>query len=399
MFILGTVLLDVLALGMIIPVLPKIVIGMVGGDSHQAAKIFGLFGFSWALMQFLFSPILGALSDRFGRRPIILFSNFALGLNYILMALAPDLISLFMTRLFSGIAAASITTAGAYIADVTKAEDRSAAFGKIGMAFSFAFILGPAVSGLLGADDPRFPFWVAAGLSLLNGLYGWFVLPESLALSQRAPFRWRNAHALGAFKFLRQHPALLGLAAIFFLNSLAHEVMPATFVLYADYRYHWDIRTISLALAVFGIFGAVVQGLFIKPFVRRFGERRAMVAGLAFGVLGFGLYGAAPDGYWFCAAIPFAALWGLANAAMQGVLTTKVGADSQGQLQGALGALRSLGGLAGPFLFTGVFAWAISGAEIDHVPGAAFYLSSLLLLAAGVLTLKLLWGAGATADN
>ncbi len=388
-FVFVTVLLDVLALGMIIPVLPKIVISMVGGDSSAAARIFGVFGFSWALMQFLFSPVLGALSDRFGRRPVILFSNFALGINYILTALAPDLISLFVTRILSGIAAASISTAGAYVADVTPSRDRAAAFGKLGTAFSVGFIVGPALSALLGASDPRLPFWVASGLSIANGIYGWFVLPESLDRDKRTPFHWRNAHALGSFRFLRANPTVLGLAFVFFLNSLAHEVLPATFVLYADYRYHWDVVTISLTLAAVGLLGAVVQGTMIKPFVRRFGERRAVLLGIMFGALGFAGYGLAPQGHWFWFAIPFAALWGLGGAAIQGLMTQAVGPNAQGQLQGAISAVRSIGGLMGPFLFTGVFAFFIAGPETAHIPGAAFYLSSLLLVIAFVIALQL----------
>ena len=391
MFILLTVLLDVLALGMIIPILPKLVISMVDGDASKAARVFGVFGFSWALMQFLSSPVLGALSDRFGRRPIILFSNFALGLNYIFAALAPDLISLFITRLVSGVAAASISTASAYISDVTPGEERAEAFGKLGMVFSLGFIAGPAVSALVGAYDPRLPFWVAACFSLANGIYGYFVLPESLSLENRAGFRWRAANALGALRFLAARPGLPLLAVLFFLNSLAHEVLPATFVLYTDYRYHWDLMQTAMTFCVVGVFGAGVQGVLIKPVIALWGERASLVVGLTCGAMGFFLYGIAWTGAWFWSAIPVAALWGLATPSIQAMMTRRVGPDEQGQLQGAISALRSIGGLIGPFLFTGIFAWFISNQASIQIPGAGFYLSALLLSASLSLAL---WNMG-----
>src|SRR6201986_4089614 len=256
-FIFVTILLDMFALGLIMPILPKLVESFVDNDTAHAARIFGVFGTAWALMQFFFSPILGALSDRFGRRPVVLLSNFGLGLDYVLMALAPSLIWLFVGRVISGITSASVSTAFAYIADITPPEQRAAMFGKVGVAFGAGFILGPAVGGLLGDTDPRLPFWVAAGLSFVNTLYGFLILPESLALDRRAPFRWRNANPLGALKLLRSNRVLTGLAVVNFVAQLAHVVLPSTFVLYATYRYGWDARTVGLTLAMVGICAVV----------------------------------------------------------------------------------------------------------------------------------------------
>ena len=260
-FIFVTILLDMLALGVIMPILPKLVESFVDNDTASAARIFGLFGTAWALMQFLFSPILGGLSDRFGRRPVVLLSNFGLALDYVLMALAPSLTWLFVGRVISGITSASVSTAFAYIADVTPPERRAAVFGKIGAAFGAGFILGPALGGLLGGMDPRLPFWVAAGLSFANTLYGFLILPESLPRDRRSPFRWKSANPLGALHLLRSDRVLAGLSVVNFFAQVAHVVLPSTFVLYATYRYGWDATTVGLTLAMVGICAMVVQGL------------------------------------------------------------------------------------------------------------------------------------------
>jgi DHA1 family tetracycline resistance protein-like MFS transporter len=239
-FILVTVLLDVLAIGLIIPVLPKLVESFAG-DTSRAAVVFGLMSASWALMQLLFSPIAGALSDRFGRRPVLLLSNFGLGVDYIVMALAPDLVWLFVGRLISGIMAATFSTATAYIADVTPVDQRATKFGLIGAAFGLGFVLGPALGGVLGSYDPRLPFWVAAGLSLANAAYGYFILPESLAREHRAPFRFKSANPIGAIDLLRSDPLLTKLGIVLFFYYLAHAALPAVFVLFAGYRFGWGV--------------------------------------------------------------------------------------------------------------------------------------------------------------
>ena len=386
-FIVITVVLDFLALGMIVPVLPPLVVDFLGGDTARAAEVYGLFGTVWALMQFVFSPVLGALSDRFGRRPVILISNFGLGLDYILMAVAPSLAWLFVGRVLSGITAASYSTALAYIADVAPPDQRARGFGLLGAAFGFGFILGPAVGGVLGAIDPRLPFWFAAGLSLANACYGLLVLPESLPPERRAPFRWRGANPIGSLVLLRSHPQLLGLAAAYFLYFIAHEVLPSTFVLYSTYRYGWSEREVGFFMAGIGMCGMVVQAGLAQPLVSRFGERAVLLGALLSGVLAFIVYGASPLGTLLAVGIPLQALWGLSGVALQGLMTRRVDASAQGQLQGATASLRGIGGMIGPGLFTLTFAYFIDATHTP-IPGAPFFLAAALLLASAALIVR-----------
>jgi MFS transporter, DHA1 family, tetracycline resistance protein len=391
-FIFVTILLDMFALGLIMPILPKLVESFVDNDTASAARIFGLFGTAWALMQFFFSPVLGGLSDRFGRRPVVLLSNFGLALDYVLMALAPSLTWLFVGRVISGITSASTSTAFAYIADLTAPERRAAVFGKVGVAFGAGFILGPAVGGLLGGMDPRLPFWVAAGLSFGNTLYGLLILPESLPRHRRSPFRWQSANPLGALHLLRSDRVLTGLSVVHFLAQLAHVALPSTFVLYATYRYGWDAKTVGLTLAMVGICAMVVQGAAIGPIVRRFGERRALLLGLGCGAAGFLIFGAAPSGPLFWLGIPVMALWGVAGAATQALMTRSVASDQQGQLQGATSSVQSLSQLLGPFLFTLSLAYFIGARAPLKLPGAPFLLASALLLLALLIAARTLKG-------
>jgi MFS transporter, DHA1 family, tetracycline resistance protein len=378
-FIFVTILLDMVAIGLIMPILPKLIESFVANDTASAARIFGLFGTAWALMQFFFSPILGALSDRFGRRPVVLLSNFGLAFDYVLMALAPSLNWLFAGRIISGITSASISTGFAYIADTTPAERRAAAFGKIGVAFGAGFILGPAIGGLLGDISPRLPFWAAAGLSFANGLYGLLILPESLPQERRSPFRLRKANPVGALYLLRSNRILARLSVMNFFAQLAHVVLPSTFVLYATYRYGWSSKTVGLTLALVGICSMVVQGTAIGPIVKRFGERRALLLGLVFGVAGFLIFGIAPTGHWFWLGIPVMSLWGVAGAATQALMTRLVAPDQQGQLQGATASVQSVAQLLGPFVFTLTFAYFIGAHAPTKLPGAPFLLASALL--------------------
>jgi MFS transporter, DHA1 family, tetracycline resistance protein len=394
-FIFVTILLDMFALGLIMPILPKLVESFVDNDTASAARIFGLFGTAWALMQFLFSPILGGLSDRFGRRPVVLLSNFGLALDYVLMALAPSLIWLFIGRVISGITSASVSTAFAYITDITPPERRAAVFGKIGVAFGAGFILGPAIGGLLGGMDPRLPFWVAAGLSFANTLYGLLILPESLPQDRRSPFRWKSANPLGALHLLRSDRALAGLSVVNFVAQVAHVVLPSTFVLYATYRYGWDARTVGLTLAMVGICAMAVQGAAIGPIVRRFGEHRALLLGLGSGAAGFLIFGIAPSGALFWLGIPVMALWGVAGAATQALTTQLVASDQQGKLQGATSSVQSVAQMVGPFLFTLTFAYFIGANAPLKLPGAPFLLASALLLLAMVIAARTL-AIGAT---
>lgn len=387
-FIFITVVLDMLALGIMVPVLPKLIIELEGGDIAGAASATGVFGFAWAAMQFVFSPVLGTLSDRYGRRSIILLSNLGLGLDYVLMALAPSLTWLFVGRLISGITAASFSTANAYIADVTPVEKRAARLGMVGAAFGLGFIVGPAVGGLLGDISLRLPFWAAAGLSLVNAAYGFFILPESLPPERRSKFAWRRANPLGSLKLLRSHPSLFGLGAAALLYYLAHEALPSIFVLYTDYRYGWDERTVGLSLATVGLASTVVSGALIGPTVARLGERRTLLAGLSFGALGLLSYGLAPTGLLFLGATPLIGLMGMTSPSMQALMTRRVSPSEQGQLQGALSSLRGITGMFGPVLFTQVLAASIRGSGLPQAPGLAYLLASALLVGALLLSMR-----------
>jgi DHA1 family tetracycline resistance protein-like MFS transporter len=379
-FIFVTVVIDVLAMGIVIPVLPRLIESFEGGNTALAAETYGLFGTAWGLMRFIFMPVMGALSDRFGRRPVILISCLGLGLDYLLMALAPDLSWLFVGRVISGITAASFGTAFAYIADVTPPEKRAAAFGMVGAAFGLGFVLGPAMGGILGQVDPRLPFWAAGAMALVNVAYGYFVLPESLPKEKRSAFSWKKANPVGSLVLLRSHPELSGLAMTQFLMQLAHVVLPSVTVLYMGYRYGWNEMQVGLMLAGVGVCSLIVQGGLIKPVVARLGERRAMAMGLAFGVLGFVIYGLAGNGTVFLIGIPVMALWGFAGPSAQSLMTRRVSESEQGQLQGAIQGLTALAGLFGPSIFTQVFA-----RFIGPMPGAPFLLAAALLAGAAAL--------------
>lgn len=389
-FVFVTVLLDMFAIGIIIPVLPKLVEDFMGGDTARAAIVYGVFGTAWALMQFLFSPVLGSLSDRFGRRPIILLSNFGLGLDYILMALAPNLRWLFLGRVISGITAASVSTAGAYIADVTPPEQRAAKFGLLGAAFGAGFVVGPALGGVLGDISPRLPFWVAAALSLTNGLYGLFVLPESLTRERRSAFSWRKANPVGALKLLRSHPELWGFTWVTFLSNLAHAALPSVAVLYMSYRYNWDTKSVGLLLAGVGVCSILVQGVLVGHVVRALGERRTILVGLVAGTIGFTIQAMGQNGTVYAVGVVVMSLWGLMGPALQGLMTRLVSPSEQGQLQGANSSVLGISTLLGPMLFTQTFAIFIGAHRDWHLPGAPFLLSALLLVSSLAVALRVM---------
>jgi DHA1 family tetracycline resistance protein-like MFS transporter len=384
-FIFVTVLLDMLALGIIVPVLPALVVSLSGGETARGATIYGVFGTTFAAMQFVFAPVLGSLSDRFGRRRVILLSNFGLGLDYVLMALAPSLWWLFVGRIISGITSSSFPTAMAYIADVTEPRDRAARFGLLGAAFGVGFIVGPSVGGLLGAVSLRAPFWGAAVLSLANAAYGFFILPESLPLERRMPFHWRRANVLGSFRMLRSHSQLLALGAAGFLSMLAHDSAPTTFVLYSQYRYQWTERTIGLVIGLVGAAALVVQGGLVGRMVEALGERKAMATGFLCGAIGMAVYALAPTGRIFLFGLPFTAFYGLATPSLQSVMTSRVSGSEQGQLQGAIGSLNGVANMMAPVLFTSIFAEAVGRFRAWNLVGAPFALASVLLVAAFVV--------------
>jgi DHA1 family tetracycline resistance protein-like MFS transporter len=378
-FIFFTVTLDMLALGMIAPVLPRLIEGFLHGDTSSAARMLGLFGTVFAAMQFFFSPILGSLSDRFGRRPVVLLSNFGLGLDYLLMAWAPALSWLFVGRVISGLTASSIPTAMAYMADVTPRERRAAAFGMLNAAFGIGFVLGPAMGGLLGNINPRLPFWVAGLLSLVNGLYGLFVLPESLSLANRSPFSWARANPVGSLNLLNRG-GMLAISGVLLLGYFAQQVLMNVYVIYDDYRYHWTNRTVGLSLAMVGVFTVIYGALLIKPVIAKLGERGAMTIGLIGGAIGYSMIGSSKTGLLLWFGIPVLNLMSFTWPSAQSLLSRKTSPSEQGQLQGAINSLRGIAGLVGPGFFTYVFSKSIGAGAIVSIPGTPFYVAAAMLL-------------------
>ena len=373
-FVLVTAALDVMAMGLVIPVLP-ILIEEFAGSASTAGWWNGVMVALWALMQFVFSPIIGSLSDRFGRRPVILISIFGLAVEWGLMALAPNLWGLAVGRIIGGITSSSFTAVYAYLADIIPPEGRAKAYGLVGAAFSAGFIAGPALGGVLGEWGPRTPFWVAAALSALAFLYGLFVLPESLPKERRMAFAWSRANPLGAFRLLRRHAELTGLAWVYFMLYFAHHVFSAVFVLYAAHRYGFGPLETGLLLAFAGLLEMLVQIFLVGRVSARLGDRRTMVVGLvlgAFGILGMGL---APTGWLFIAALVPNALWSLALPTIQSLMTRLVSEREQGQLQGANNSVASVAGVISPLFFGAVY-----GVSVVAMPGLVFVVAAVVLL-------------------
>ncbi len=386
-FIFFTVALDMLALGMIAPVLPRLIENLMHGTTSQASQMLGIFGTVFAAMQFVFSPVIGSLSDRWGRRPVVLLSNFGLGFDYLLMAWAPSIGWLFLGRIISGLTTSSVPTAQAYIADVTPPEKRAGAFGLLSAAFAMGFVLGPAVGGLLGSISPRLPFWVSAGLSLLNGLYGLFVLPESLSLRHRSRFSWKRANPVGSMRMLGRSRLLIGLSALLLLAYIAQQSLMNVYVLYADYRFHWTDRTVGLSLAAVGIFSGIYGGVLVKRVLKAVGERGSILLGLALGMAGFLMFGLSRTGLLLWLGIPVMNGMSFVWPASQSMMTQGAAANEQGQLQGAIHSLRGISGLIGPGIFTYVFSKSIGAGAWIHQPGSPFFLASALLGLALIVTL------------
>lgn len=387
-FILVTVTLDVLAMGLIIPVLPKLILDFLHGKMTDAADWNGWFALVFALIQFVFSPVLGVLSDRFGRRPIILLSNLGLGLDYVVMAVAPSISWLFLGRVISGVTSSSIPTAMAYIADVTPKEKRAGAFGMIGVAFGIGFAFGPALGGLLAHFDPRLAFWVAAGLSLTNWLWGFLFVPESLPVERRKHFTLRRANPVGSLVLLRSHSELWRLATIQFLAYLAHNVF-SVWALYAIYRYAWDQLTIGISLMIVGVCAAVISAGLTGRMVKYFGEKKTLYIGQFFGAGGMFMAGLAKTGAWLMASVPVISLWNISMPAAQSMMTHRVSEHEQGELQGAIQSLRSITFIVGPVLFSRTFSWFIDPKHSLHIPGAPYYLGAALLFGAMLLATQI----------
>lgn len=381
-FLFVTLFLDIFGIGLVAPILPRLVADLEHSDPSAAAIAFGLLATSFGLMQFLFSPLLGSLSDRYGRRPIILGSLLGSGLDYLLLAYAPNLGWLFVGRIIAGITSANIATANAYIADISPPEKRAQNYGLVGAAFGLGFIAGPALGGLLGNLGLRVPFLVTAGLTLLNWLYGAFVLPESLAPENRRAFNWNRANPVGALIALRRHPVVYGLAWTYFLITLAHIVFPVTWVLYTQYRYHWTVGQTGVSLALVGVMAVIVQVGLIRLIVPRLGERRSLVLGLVVSTLSLIAYGVATQGWMVYGLIIVASLGGVTNPSLQALVTRSVRANEQGAVQGALTGLSSVASIPGPLIATGLFSYFVGAHAPVHLPGAAFFFASLLTLLA-----------------
>lgn len=378
-FIFVTAVLDVMAMGLVIPVLPALIEEFAG--SNAAAGLWnGVMVALWAGMQFIFSPIIGSLSDRYGRRPTILISAAGLAADWVLMALAPNLWWLAVGRIIGGITSSSFTAVFAYMADITEPEKRARAYGLIGAAFSAGFVAGPALGGVLGEFGPRVPFWAAAGMSALAFLYGLVVLPESLPKERRMAFSWARANPFGALRLLRSHPELSGLAVVNFLLYFAHHVFSAVFVLYAAVRYGWGALEVGALLAMVGALDMVVQGVLVGPVVKRFGDRRTMVFGLAAGAVGIICMGLAPTGLLFVLAMFPNALWGLAMPTLQSLMTQRVSEREQGQLQGANNSVASIAGVASPLFF----GWVYEMSAADF-PGLSLLIAAAILLLAAAI--------------
>jgi len=388
-FIYASSLLNSISFGIMIPILPNLIKRMTGGDTAAAADWAVLFAITWGAMQFVCGPLLGMLSDRFGRRPVMLISIFGLFVDFLFMALAPTLAWLYVGRILNGITASSFSTANAYVADITPPEKRARNFGMLASTFGIGFMIGPSVGGLLGEANLRLPFIAAAGLCLVNGLYGLFVLPESLPEERRAKhLPWGRANPVGSLMFLRSHGELLGLASVSFLNQLAQTVLPTIFVLYTGFRYGWGPGILGLTFLASGACMMAVQMFLVGPVVKRLGERGAVLAGAAMGAAGFAIYAFAYNGWLYLLGIPVFALAGLMQPGLLGLMSRRIDPQHQGQLQGAVQSLQGVSSMIGPGLFGLTFAWLVRRDSTLHLSGGAILISSALMALGFLISLR-----------
>lgn len=376
-FIFVTVLINMIGFGVIMPVMPQLIMDVTGEDLAHAAQWGGVLSLTYAAMQFFMMPVMGGLSDRFGRRPVILGSLMAYSTDFLLMALAPTIGYLLLARILAGAFAATFATANAYIADISAPEKRAANFGLVGAAFGLGFIIGPAVGGLIGDHfGPRAPFYAVAGLGLINLVYGWFFLPETLAPENRRRFDWKRANAFGNFIQFRQYPALLPIAACIFLYQLGHWAMPSVWAYYTEERFGWSPADIGYSLMAVGLAAAIVQGGLTRIIIPRIGESAAAIAGLTIAAIFYTVYGLATKGWMVYAIIPIGSLAGMTLPALQGIMSRTLPANVQGELQGAIGSIAGLSMIIGPYMMTQIFAAFIK-------PGTPFAIGQAVLLPKG----------------
>lgn len=387
-FILITVLIDVIGIGIIIPIIPSLIQELTGGDVSQASSYALILVFIYSFMQFIFSPIIGGLSDQFGRRPVLLFSLFGFGIDYILLALAPTVGWLFVGRLISGITGASFSTASAYIADVTEPEKRAQSFGMIGAAFGLGFIIGPSLGGILGEFGSRVPFWVSAGLSLVNWLYGYFILPESLKPENRRKFDFKRANPIGSLMNLKKYPFILTLVASLFLVYVSGYATQGTWSFYTIEKFGWSEMEIGLSLGFVGLMVAIVQGGLIRVIIPKFGKEKALFFGLAINSIGLLAFAFASSSWMMYAIVVPFALGGIANPAFQGIISSQVNSNEQGELQGALTSLMSVAAIIGQPLMLGLFRAFTKENAIVYFPGAPFLVGSVLSVISLFLTIR-----------
>lgn len=378
-FIFITILINMIGFGIIMPVMPDLVMEVTGLGRADAARWGGILSMAYAVMQFIMMPVMGSLSDRYGRRPVILGSLAAYSFDFLLMALAPSIAILFVARILAGSFAATFSTANAYIADISPPEKRAANFGLMGAAFGLGFIIGPALGGLIGNEfGHRAPFYAVAGLGFVNFVYGWFFLPETLAKENKREFDWRRANALGAFRHFRQYPVILPIAFTMFLYQLAHWTFPSVWAYFAGQRFGWSPKQIGFSLMAVGLASAIVQGGLTRIVMPKFGERKAAFFGAGVAVITYFGYGVVPEGWMIYPLIALGALAGFTAPALQGIMSRTVPADAQGQLQGAIGSINGVSMIIGPVMMTQTFAaFSQAGAAI-YFPGAPFILASLL---------------------
>jgi DHA1 family tetracycline resistance protein-like MFS transporter len=377
LFVFVTVLIDAIGFGIVIPVFPGLIAGWTGGSLADAARISGGISFLYATVLFLCGPIIGGLSDRFGRRPVLLASLIAFGADYLVMAFAPNLWWLVVARIVAGMTGATFPTAYAYIADISTPERRSANFGVIGMAFGFGFIIGPALGGIVAQWGDRMPFLLSAGLAFANALYGWLVLPESLGPANRRAFEWRRANPVGALVRLRAaHPRVLLLAATVFVWSMSYQALYSVWSFFGIERFDWTPTQVGWSLAAVGLSGAIVQGVLSRRLIPRFGQRNIIIAGTLSGMAGYTIYAFATAGWMLYAGIAVSALQGLVFPCLQGLMSADVAASEQGELQGSVTSVQALSAILGPPLMTSTFAWFSGPAAPVYFPGAPFLLST-----------------------
>ena len=393
LFIFITIFIDITGLGIIIPVIPALLTELIGGTLSEAAMYSGWLMFSYAILQFLFAPVLGGLSDQFGRRPVILISLLGFGINYLVLAIAPNIIWLFIGRIFQGIMGASLTTASAYIADISSPEKKAQNFGLIGAAFGLGFILGPVIGGYLGQFGSRVPFFAAALFTAINLVYGFFILPESLNKDKRRKFDLRRANPIGTLLSLKKYPLITGLLVCIVLFNIAQHSTHSTWTFFTIEKFGWTEKLVGYSLGFIGLLAAIVQGGLIRIIIPKFGNINSVYFGMFFYIIGLFLFSIASKGWMvFAFAIPLS-LGGISGPALQGIMTNKISDDEQGEFQGGMTSLISLTAIVGPILMTNLFSYFTSNESSIYFPGAPFALAAILSVFGLIIAIKTLSGS------